>query len=562
MFDSKIKTLILFIFASVFLLALNSCEEEPENLNDTKPFVSIVSPGRSSYILTDTTVVIEAWDDVGITRVELYLNHKLDSSRVFTESPYRWFMPIDSLRDSIAYLLYAKAYDVEGNITKSQPIAFTVSKFLAPQNPTIHYITKDSLELRWEDKTKWEKNFEVEMSNDGVNYSVIQSLKANKIKTTVYGQFRHSLEYYFRIRGIRDTIVSPYSKTLKVYYGPDGENLFAGGSFDYAGGKVAKYFAHFDAEKWSAVTSSVNDRILAMASFNGELYVGGVFTKAGDTAASYIARWDGSTWNKVGDGFNGRVFALKVYNGELYAGGLFTQTETGSATFNYVARWNGSQWRPVGSGFSYAVYALEEYKGDLIAAGEFSRAGTELVNRIAKWDGEAWSRLDLGLDRKVLALAVYNEELFAGGLFQTAGSDEAKYIASWNGSRWMSVGDGFDADVWSLTVFNNELYAGGGFMKSGSTNTKRIARWSGSTWFPVGDGIDPEKTGASYVYAFTRFNGGLYAGGDFDFAGKAESKNLARWNGVTWDEAGGGTNNVVYSLATYKADSWKWILQP
>jgi hypothetical protein len=560
MFDSRIKLLTLFFFAAMFLFTLNSCEEEAESLNDTKPFVTIISPGKNAYILTDTTVEVEAYDDKGITRVELYLNHVLDSSRVLTEPPYRWFMSIDSLRDSIAYSLYAKAYDVEGNVAKTQFVVFFVSKFVAPQNPTIQYITKDSVELRWEDKSKWEKNFEVEMSNDGVNYTVIQSLKANKTKTTVYSPFRHSSQYYFRVRGVRDTIFSPYSKTMKVYYGNDGENLFAGGSFDYAGGKAANYIARFDAEQWYATPSTVDNRILAMAEYNGELYVGGVFTKAGGTPANNIARWDGTNWHTVGDELNGRVFALKVYNGELYAGGLFTAS--GSTTVNYVARWNGNQWRSVGTGFSYAVYALEVYKGDLIAAGEFTRTGTDLVNRVAKWDGEAWSRLDLGLDRKALSLAVYNDELFVGGLFQMAGGEYANHIASWNGSRWLGVGDGFDNDVWSLTVFNSELYAGGGFMKSGSTNTKRIARWNGSLWLPVGDGIDPDKTGASYVYAFSQFNGGLYAGGDFSFAGNAESKNLARWNGVTWDEAGGGTNNVIYALTTFKADSWKWVLLP
>ncbi len=560
MFDSKIKLLILLFFAAVFLLALNSCEEEPENLNDTKPFVSIVSPGRNAYVLTDTTVEIEAWDDVGITRVELYLNHQLDSSRVFTTPPYRWFMSIDSLRDSIAYSLYAKAYDVEGNVSKTQFVVFFVSKFVAPQNPTIQYITKDSVEVRWENKSKWAKKIEIEQSSDGVNYSVIQSLLPNKTKSTVYKQFRHSEQNYFRIRGIRDTIVSPYSKTLKVFYGEDGENLFAGGVFSYAGGKSANYFAHFNAEQWFAPTTTVNDRVLAMASYNGGLFVGGVFSSVNGTTVNNIARWDGTSWSPVGDGFNGRVFALTVYNGSLYAGGLFTQS--GSTTLNYIAKWSGNQWVPVGSGFSYAVYALAEYNGDLIAAGEFSRSGTEIVNRIAKWDGEAWSRLDLGLDKKVLALAVYRDELYVGGLFTTAGGEDAFHIASWNGSRWMSVGEGFDSDVWALHVFNNELYAGGGFMKSGSTNTKRIGRWNGTLWLPVGDGIDPSDAGPSYVYSFAQYNGGLYAGGDFQFGGKAESKNLVRWNGTTWDEAGGGTNNIVYSLATYKADSWKWTILP
>ncbi len=559
---NKIHSLLLLCFITGLMFFISACTEDAPNPNDTMPFVSIISPGKSSTIYTDTTVEIEATDDKGIARVELYLDYKLDSiNRIWTAPPYIWRLSLDSLRDSTVHSLYAFAYDVEGNKKRSDFVASYVRKFLAPLNLSVKYITKDSLELNWEDKTTYEKGFEVEQSGDGVHYSVIQALKANKTKTTIYPHLNKSEDAYFRVRGVRDTIYSPYSKVVKVIYASGGENLFAGGSFTTAGGLNASHIARWDAERWIANSSGVNDIVLTMAQHHNDLYVGGTFDKFGSVTTNYIAKWDGALWSKVGNGFDGKVYSLVEFNGDLYAAGFFVHS--GIEQLNYVAKWNGTQWVPVGNGFDGGVYALAVYRGELYATGEFTKSGSETMNHVAKWDGTTWLRLRTGFDKKGFALAVYNDELYVGGTMLTADGADIKYIAKWNGLIWSGVGAGFDNYVYSLQVYNNQLYAGGKFSYSDTLKLAHIGRWSGTTWSPVGKnyGIDYNKP-SSYVYSMTTYNGGLYAGGFFASAGSVNTSNISRWNGTTWDEVGGGLNSIVYSLSTYRGDSWQWLLLP
>ncbi len=80
------------------------------------------------------------------------------------------------------------------------------------------------------------------------------------------------------------------------------------------------------------------------------LYVGGQFTFAGEVAANNIARWDGTTWSPLGNGMNDWVIALTEYNGELIAGGGFTTA--GGTPANRIARWDGTVWTALGSGMS------------------------------------------------------------------------------------------------------------------------------------------------------------------------------------------------------------------
>ncbi|MHC4160280.1 MAG: hypothetical protein ACYSSO_14540, partial [Planctomycetota bacterium] len=76
----------------------------------------------------------------------------------------------------------------------------------------------------------------------------------------------------------------------------------------------------------------VNGYVRALATWDSDgagpqtemLIAGGEFTVAGDVLANFIAAWDGNSWQPLGSGMNNRVYALAVYDGELIAGGSFT----------------------------------------------------------------------------------------------------------------------------------------------------------------------------------------------------------------------------------------------
>ena len=115
------------------------------------------------------------------------------------------------------------------------------------------------------------------------------------------------------------------------------------------------------------------------------LVVGGEFSVAGTIAANNIAAWDGSSWQTLGSGMNERVHALAVYNGELIAGGRFTTA--GGAERSHIARWDGSSWQPLGEGVDGSVLAFAVFNDELIAGGWFTTAGGGECNDIARWDG-------------------------------------------------------------------------------------------------------------------------------------------------------------------------------
>jgi hypothetical protein len=123
------------------------------------------------------------------------------------------------------------------------------------------------------------------------------------------------------------------------------------------------------------------------------------------------------------------VLAVTEYNGELFAGGAFTIA--GGESANYLARWNGTIWRPVGMGMNSYVRALATYSDELIAGGSFLIAGGMSANNIARWNGTAWQPLGTGTNDYVDALTVHNGELIAGGNFFVAGGNVSAYWARW-----------------------------------------------------------------------------------------------------------------------------------
>jgi hypothetical protein len=343
------------------------------------------------------------------------------------------------------------------------------------------------------------------------------------------------------------------------------------------------------------------------------LYAGGDFTTAGGVPARHIAKWNGTSWAPLGLGVDGEVLALGVFDdgsgAALYAGGTFTHAGGGVAS--HVAKWNGSSWSPLALGVDGDVRALVASGAGtgvaLYAGGSFANAGGNPAPHIARWDGASWSPLDGGVDGDVLSLAMFDDGagpgLFAGGAFTNASSTSASHVAKWDGANWSPVGNGLSDNVRALCVFQdsggtrlwasvdvaygtaadvarltaaglwvapsygmdggtvdalavfhhdgvNELFAGGGFSTSNSLGTSHLARTIGGTWLPAGGN---QVNDAVHALAVFDDGGGpaLYVGGAFTFAGSVPAKHVARWNGTSWSQVGGGMNGNVDALLVF-----------
>ena len=93
-------------------------------MDNAAPTVSITSPANGSTVARKSTVTITATasDNVGVTRVEFYVDGTLKGTDTTVPYAYTWKVPPQAGR---TYQLQAKAYDAAGNITASSLVTVT-----------------------------------------------------------------------------------------------------------------------------------------------------------------------------------------------------------------------------------------------------------------------------------------------------------------------------------------------------------------------------------------------------------------------------------------------------
>ncbi len=188
------------------------------------------------------------------------------------------------------------------------------------------------------------------------------------------------------------------------------------------------------------------------------------------------------------------------------------------------------------------------------AAGIIAAIGATTIAQ-ADCDWIATPGVDAG-NGAVNAMAVYDAgngpALFAAGtLHGSAGNELAQWVpgeepgdGAWQRTPFQS---GFTS-VNAMAVYDGELYIGGTFAFAGGETANRIARWDDNTWNTVGGGVSGIRVEAMVVY-----DGALYVGGEFDNAGGVDqTSGIARWDGDEWSSVDGGlSSGEVRSLAVY-----------
>ncbi len=144
--------------------------------------------------------------------------------------------------------------------------------------------------------------------------------------------------------------------------------------------------------------------------------------------------------------------------------------------------------------------------------------------------------------------------LYLAGGFKSAGGLSATGIASWDGTAYTTY-PGIDGYVADTAVYDDgngmALYAAGYFRANGDINIRyQVAKWDGASWSIIGTVTG--QPGPSAITAIEVYDDGggakLYVGGEFHTAGGVAVKNMARWNGKTWEPVGGGVDDMVLRL--------------
>jgi len=124
------KAAILALIVTI-VFAVASCEKNSAGPKDkTPPTVEMLTPWDGTVRDGIVEVTVEADDDAGIARVELYVNNKLYGTD--TTKPYSFQWDMGELADGSENTLFVKAVDGHGNKAVTEIITVTKGKTAAP----------------------------------------------------------------------------------------------------------------------------------------------------------------------------------------------------------------------------------------------------------------------------------------------------------------------------------------------------------------------------------------------------------------------------------------------
>lgn len=347
-----------------------------------------------------------------------------------------------------------------------------------------------------------------------------------------------------------------------------GTNLYVGGNFLLAGGINANGLGAWDGTNWSSVgtpgrMNGVSFLARAIAGSGTNLYAGGPFTAAGQAMVNSIARFDGQNWHSLGSGLSGSstpnvttpaINAIAVSGNNVYVGGSFTSA--GGVGVQNMARWDGTNWYAMGDPGGL-VYSVTVRTNGVYVAGSAEGLSGYADPFFVWWDGTNWQdALNFnstntffqtylndslpGMD----AAAFQGSNIYVGGHFNIAWHDpmfngtNCPNILRFDGTYANIVGTGLSSNVVAMAVIGTNLYVSGPFTSAGGVTVSRIARWDGNSWFDVGGGV----VGSGTVSTLAAMGNYLYAGGTFTNMGGVPANRIAKWDGTNWSALGNGTH--------------------
>ncbi|MBL9030507.1 MAG: hypothetical protein JNM80_02200 [Phycisphaerae bacterium] len=363
-------------------------------------------------------------------------------------------------------------------------------------------------------------------------------------------------------------------------------------------------FAQPCSPRWVEAPGTPDQGVHALGVFeeagSPALYIGGWFESVNGVAALRVARFHGGAWSALGEGipgpFNSQGYMMCCANvhafaqdaGRVVVGGNYILG--GGIELNSIGAWDGTLWHSMAGGVAMppacqdcapVVHSFARFGGELHAAGTFDLAGGSVVNRVARWTGSSWLPLGSGIGVTatdpfpawVYSMTPWAGSLYAVGRFSRAGEVETSCVARWDGASWHDVGGGLRTPeggrhptLAACAVYDSghgpELYVAGILDIAGETMARNIARWDGSSWRDVGGGVGSGVN--DRVWALAVFDDGrgpaLFAAGEFEDAGGAPASNIARWDGQAWSALGAGVDGAVQALVPFDDGSGPRLL--
>jgi len=131
------------------------------------------------------------------------------------DTMHTFFWNTSYLPEGSHHKIKAIGDDGEGHVTASKEIDVVVYRF-TPSNLEAHILTDTTIELKWQDNSKFETAYEIEQAGSDSIFTKIASLDSNEIKYIVKGNFSPDQKYQFRVRAFVNANPSWYSNTASA----------------------------------------------------------------------------------------------------------------------------------------------------------------------------------------------------------------------------------------------------------------------------------------------------------------------------------------------------------
>lgn len=118
--------IVVLILATVFAVCMSGCKSESNapRVDTTSPVVSIISPSSSSTVVDSTILAASATDDVGVTKIEFYLDGTI--LHACPGPPWQYMWNLQLIPDNTTHSVIAKAYDAANNVGTSPTVTVLV----------------------------------------------------------------------------------------------------------------------------------------------------------------------------------------------------------------------------------------------------------------------------------------------------------------------------------------------------------------------------------------------------------------------------------------------------
>ncbi len=228
----------------------------------------------------------------------------------------------------------------------------------------------------------------------------------------------------------------------------------------------------------------------------------------------------------------------------------------------------GQNWEELGLGITAGGNSgvhMTTFDSKLFVCGGIYGVDDMDISGVAIWDEKKWIKINNGELEfwSVRALVEFKNELYAfAHYFNNQFGELIKYDKienSWDvvpNSKAKRIGVGSNINsgsVYKAAVFQDELYVVGEFDSIGDVSTKSIAKWNGADWLPVLDDYG-NFLQMEFIEDIETHNNELYICGRIDSLNGEEYNDIARWNGQSWDNVGGGLIDITSGIPVHIRD--------